>query len=192
MLEPAHLYMDAITKEMVKRWYDLEYQYYNSGTGRHVYWTESGESEQNKRFFASVDKNGDLLGIIVYRFDAECGSCFNFGIMAFQHYSRTFICDIKQAVCDIFFKYHFKRIDWMCYADNPAIKGYRRFIKKYGGKQSGYLRQASRLLDGKLHDCALFEILRSDLLLGSDRIPKLLADVRKQSRSGDDDNAKGL
>ena len=187
MLEPAQLHMDAITKEMVKRWYDLEYQYYDSGTGRYVYWTESGESDQNKRFFASVDGEGNLLGIISYRFDGESGSCFNFGIMAFQKFSRTYICDIKQAVCDIFFKYHFKRMEWLCYDANPAAKGYDRFIKKYGGRKAGHLRQASKLLDGKFHDCTIYEILVSDLLLGEDRIPKLLRDVRNQNKSRDGD-----
>lgn len=51
------------------------------------------------------------------------------------------------------------RISFRCYVDNPAIRGYRNFIRKHGGRECGYYRQNARLQDGKLHDSVEFEIL---------------------------------
>lgn len=54
------------------------------------------------------------------------------------------------------------RIEWWCYADNPAIRGYRNFIKRHGGRECGYWRQIARLQDGQLHDSVSFEILEEE------------------------------
>ena len=62
----------------------------------------------------------------------------------------------------IFEVYHMNRIQWCCYADNPAIRGYRNFVKRHGGRECGYYRQVSRLMDGKFHDSVQFEILADE------------------------------
>ena len=54
------------------------------------------------------------------------------------------------------------RLEWTCYADNPAIRGYRKFIKLCGGVECGYRRQCVLLPDGKLHDQVRFEILKEE------------------------------
>lgn len=53
-------------------------------------------------------------------------------------------------------------MSWYCIADNPAIRGYRNFIKRYGGNECGYYRQCTKLQDGKLHDTVIFEIISSE------------------------------
>lgn len=55
-----------------------------------------------------------------------------------------------------------KNVSWFCFADNPAIRGYRNFIKKHGGIECAYHRQVAKLQDGKLHDSVEFEILASE------------------------------
>ena len=54
------------------------------------------------------------------------------------------------------------RFCWSCIADNPAIRGYRNFIKKHGGRECAYHRQICKLMDGKLHDDVEFEILAKE------------------------------
>ena len=54
------------------------------------------------------------------------------------------------------------RMSWCCFADNPALRGYRNFIKNHGGKECGYYRQVTKLQDGMLHDKVEFEILASE------------------------------
>lgn len=58
-------------------------------------------------------------------------------------------------------------MEWWGYKDNPAIKGYRKFIKRFGGRECGYMRQTSKLMDGKLHDSVMFEILKEDIKIKS-------------------------
>lgn len=58
--------------------------------------------------------------------------------------------------------YQFNRLEWCCFADNPAIKGYRNFINRCGGKEVGYLKATNVLMDQKLHDSVIFEIMKED------------------------------
>ena len=89
-------------------------------------------------------------------------SADGFGIISFDKGNMEFIKDVCEAVSDIFTKYHMNRISWFCYADNPAIRGYRNFIRRHGGRVCGHYRQYARLQDGKLHDSVMFEILADE------------------------------
>ena len=73
-----------------------------------------------------------------------------------------FAKDLYQIICDIFEKYHLNRLCWSCIADNPAIRGYRNFIKEHGGRECAYHKQICKLMDGKLHDDVEFEILAEE------------------------------
>lgn len=73
-----------------------------------------------------------------------------------------FAKDLYQIICDIFDKYHLNRLCWSCIADNPAIRGYRNFIKEHGGRECAYHKQICKLMDGKLHDDVEFEILAEE------------------------------
>lgn len=73
-----------------------------------------------------------------------------------------FIKDVHKAIVGLFYKYNMNRLQWSCYIDNPAIRGYRNFIKKYGGRECGHYRQIVKLQDGKLHDIVEFEILAKE------------------------------
>jgi RimJ/RimL family protein N-acetyltransferase len=52
-----------------------------------------------------------------------------------------------------------RRIEWYAFADNPAIKGYEKIIKRFGGHRVGVLHKCNMLRDGKLHDSIMYEIL---------------------------------
>lgn len=70
---------------------------------------------------------------------------------------------IHFCLCNAFkYMYHMNRVGWFAYADNPAVKGYRSFIEKHGGRECAYLRQVAKLTDGKLHDAVEFEILAEE------------------------------
>lgn len=117
---------------------------------------------QTMHDFVSIGKNGELIGYIGYRMDWSARVAYAFSAISFDKDNMTFIKDIQTAVFYIFRKYHMNRIEWSCYADNPAIKAYRQFIKRYGGRECGYERECTMLLDGKLHDAVKFEILAKE------------------------------
>ena len=85
-------------------------------------------------------------------------SADNFGIISFGNHIE-FARDVYKVICDLFEKHGMNRVSWSAFVENPAVKGYRNFIKKHGGRECAYHRQVAKLLDGKLHDDVEFEIL---------------------------------
>ena len=89
-------------------------------------------------------------------------SADRFGAISFDKGNVLFAKDLYQIICNIFEKYHLNRLCWSCIADNPAIRGYRNFIKEHGGRECAYHKQICKLMDGKLHDDVEFEILAEE------------------------------
>lgn len=110
----------------------------------------------------SVDKNDNLIGYISYSVDWIAMSADRFGIISFDKGNILFAKDVYECICNLFEVYHMNRISFTAYVDNPAIRGYRNFVKKHGGRECGYYRQNARLQDGRLHDSVEFEILRNE------------------------------
>lgn len=160
MLKPAQLYKDRLYEEYVKTWYKPENIYYTGWTGDST--PEIPDNNYDSHHFVSVDENGNLIGYISYSVDWISMNADRFGIISFDRGNIVFAKDVYTAVCDLFKKYHMNRISWTAYTDNPAIRGYRNFIKRCGGRECGYHRQVARLQDGKLHDSVEFEILASE------------------------------
>lgn len=162
MLKPAQLYKDELQKKNIETWYDQRYLYYHSGTGADEILFANNNCEKHQ--FVSVDKNDNVIGYISYKIDWCALNADNFGIISYDIGNVEFIKDCYRAVCDLFKKYHMNRIGWFAFADNPAVRGYRKFIKKHGGRECAYLRQICKLTDGKLHDAVEFEILAEEFI----------------------------
>ena len=101
----------------------------------------------------------DITGYISYSVDWIAMSADQFGIISFDRGNVLFAKDVYKVICNLFEIYGMNRISWRVYVDNPAIRGYRKFIEKHGGRECGYYRQNARLQDGRLHDSVEFEIL---------------------------------
>ena len=160
MLKPAQLYKEQLHKENIKAWYKPENIFWNGGTGDSQ--INIREDNYDVHQFVSVDKDDNVIGYIAYSVDWAAMSADRFGIISYRKGSIEFARDLHKAVCDLFNVYHMNLIQWCAYTDNPAIRGYRNFIKKYGGRECGYYRQVARLQDGRLHDCVDFEILAEE------------------------------
>lgn len=160
MLRPAQLYKDRLYTEYVKTWYNPENMFYTGYTGDRV--PEIPDNNYDSHHFVSVDKNNNLIGYISYSVDWGSMNADRFGIISFDKGNVEFARDVYKAVCNLFEIYHMNRVSWMAYVDNPAVRGYRNFIKRYGGRECGYHRQIAKLQDGRLHDSVEFEILASE------------------------------
>lgn len=161
MLRPAQSYESEIKEKELKCWYDPKYMYYDGYTGNQL--TNIGDNSYDRHCFVSVDENDEIVGMISYNISYVNMSVDNFGIISYEHKNVLFMRDVMQAIHDIFNKYHMNRLEWFCFADNPAIKSYRKLIEKYGVRECGYFRKVSRLQDGLLHDSVVFEILAEDI-----------------------------
>lgn len=160
MLKPAQAYKDRLYEEYINTWYKHENIFYTGWTGNSM--PELPDNNYDSHHFVSVDKNGHLIGYISYSVDWIAMSADRFGIISFDRGNVLFAKDVYKAICDLFGVYNMNRISWCAYVDNPAIRGYRNFIRKHGGRECGYHRQIARLQDGKLHDSVEFEILRNE------------------------------
>lgn len=160
MLKPAQLYTDKLQEENIKAWYKPENIFWNGGIGDSQ--IDIREDNYNCHQFVSVNKYDNIIGYICYSIDWTAMSAYNFGIISYRKGNIEFVRDLYESVCNLFEIYHMNRIAWFAYTDNPAIRGYRNFIKKHGGRECGYHRQAVRLQDGKLHDYIEFEILAEE------------------------------
>lgn len=159
MLKPAQLYADKLREEHIKSWYSLENMYWYADaclTGMEL------PEDTSMHCFVSVDKEDNVIGYIHYTVNWEVMSADYWGIISFRKNSIIFAKDLYTAICNCFSRFNLNRISWACYADNPAIRGYRNFIRLYGGRECGYFRQSAKLLDGKLHDKVQFEILKEE------------------------------
>lgn len=157
MLKPAQLYAEKLQKENFESWYRPENIFWNGGPRDSTIVIKDDNYDCHQ--FVSVDKDDNVIGYITYAVDWSAMSADRFGIISFKKNSVEFARNIYKAVCSIFNVYHMNRIQWFCFADNPAIRGYRNFIKKHGGRECAHYRQVAKLQDGKLHDSVCFEIL---------------------------------
>lgn len=160
MLRPAQLYQEKLQEENIKAWYKPENIFWNGGPGDSA--IELPDNNYDSHHFVSVDKKDNVIGYISYSIDWSAMSADRFGIISFRKNSIEFAKDLYKAICDLFEVYHMNRVSWLAFADNPAVKGYRSFIKKHGGRECAYHRQLARLQDGLLHDSVEFEILAEE------------------------------
>lgn len=161
MLKNSAMFDSRLNDLFLINAYNPKYKYLWGGTGSDFSDMGSSYNTYNGHNFVSVDKNCTILGWIAYSIDWQSKSAYDFGMASFTS-SLMFIRDIKQVIDDIFFKYGLDRIEWKAYGDNPAIRGYRKFIKRHGGREVGTFKNNIMLQDGKLHDTVYFEILKED------------------------------
>lgn len=160
MLRPAQLYAEELQRKNTEAWYKPENIYWNGGTGDSN--IDLPDNNDYSHCFVSVDNNDNVIGYIAYNVDWSSMSADRFGMISYDKGNLEFVKDLYRAICNLFEIYHMNRVSWRCYADNPAIRGYRNFIKKHGGRECGYYRQIARLQDGKLHDSVQFEIMADE------------------------------
>lgn len=160
MLAPAQLYEDKLREESIKAWYRPENIYLDGGPGNEV--IDLPEDNCDRHCFVSVDKEDNVIGYIGYHVDWSAMSADGLCIISYRKGSVEFARDVYDAIYNLFHTYHMNRVAWYAWTDNPAVRGYRRFIRKYGGRECGIQRQVARLQDGKLHDSINFEILASE------------------------------
>jgi len=162
MLKPARIYDKELQTHILGTWYGEKSMYWNSSSYDST--INLFEDNYNTHQFVSIDAQGDLQGYITYEVDRLANKASGFGIISFNKNPIIFASDLKQVLYDIFMKYGFCKIEFFAYADNPAIKTYRKFITKYGGREIGIIRDTAKLQDGKLHDGVMFELFQSEFL----------------------------
>lgn len=156
MLKPAILYKDQVNELLTKTWYDPEYMYF---------WQENycmldfTDNDYWKRQFVCVDEDDNILGYFSYGMNRSVNRAFNFGFISFQKPNYRFAREVINHLKEQMEIGVIESMEFCCYADNPAVRGYEKLVKRFGGRKVGTLYQCQRLLDGKVHDSNLYEIV---------------------------------
>jgi len=162
MLKPAILYKEALKEaakeillnpEEYKYWNRVNYITYNN-------FDISDEDEYRIIKRVSVDSSDKVRGYMCAYIDrtmnaVDCISMLKFDL---DHLSITFLRDLEEFF--VYLTQHFRKVSFTCVVGNPAEKHYDRAIKKYHGRIVGIQKQEVRLIDEKLYDMKLYEIVK--------------------------------
>lgn len=162
MLKPALEYAEELKEKYIKEMYDLKNQFYFGWYGTKE--LELSDNNYDRHEFVSVDGDDNIIGFISYNICYSRRIADNFGILSFDKGNLTFPRDLSKMIHDIFCVYNLDKMVWRCFEDNPALRGYRNFIKKHGGRQRCYAINESILMDGKLHNMVEFELTKADYI----------------------------
>ena len=160
MLEVAQKYKDILSLKFCDCVMNPRYKYYNGSS----YWDEYKPTDSMwvKHEFVSV-RDGTVIGYFKYGISRETYSANALQIINFESCpSITFSKDLRQFLINVFEKYGFNKLNYVCVPENPIIETYRKMTKKFGGRIVGTKKQEFLLEDGKLYNCELFEITKDE------------------------------
>ena len=165
MLEDANKYSIELNNLFEDSKYDLDFQYFYNGYPEF----KLEDSTWYGFDFASIDNEGKCLGLIGCSINRNSYYVQNLRIINFRFKEGIkskyiFGRDVENFIKNLFLKYNFRKIEYSVYVDNIAEKMYDRLTKRYGGRIVGVKTEHERLLDGKLHDCKMYEIMKEDFI----------------------------
>lgn len=164
MLRNGLLYRDEVNAAMLATWYDERYQWYYCGQ-THQTFNPPDSSDENGMSFASLDSDGNLIGLIWYQVERDIRSVGGFSIINFTDGHRvTFAKDLRRAIDDIFVRFGMHRLEFSVVIGNPAEAAYDRMIERIGGRVIGTYRDRVTDMAGKLHDFKVYEVLEDEYL----------------------------
>lgn len=169
MLKNAKSYETELQERAYETWYNLKYQFYYSGN----YFNEIRLDDDSRWTFVSVNEYEEVTGVISFQVSNDTKCVRNFGVMSFYDgLNIEFARDVAGLINDIFYKYHFNRMEWYCIDGNPALRSYKEFCKRHGGTVMAHEHECVRTLDGQLRDSYGFEILAKNYIQSRERVYK--------------------
>lgn len=111
--------------------------------------------------FVSKTQTGEIIGFFSAYINNSHNCIENLDIINFLGYpSIIFSRDTKLFFDEIFINRNLRKITFHAIEQNPAVKMYRKLIKKLGGREVGILKENKKLTDGQYYDEVIFEIFR--------------------------------
>lgn len=163
MLANVFDYEKEIEDKFRAIWYDPAYHYYFGDDTRWTPGLHRSENENAHRHcFASVDKDGKLIGYISYMLFSNTRLVSNFGAMNFGGSKAVFAKDLMETVYNIFVKFGAKTFEFAVVRGNPAEDGYDKMIKRMNGRILCVRHNRALTMDGQPLDDKVYEVLREE------------------------------
>lgn len=160
MLVPAQNYREELQREMIARWYNPKYSHYfagergNGNIADNAYW---------RRDYVYLDDDGEVAGYFGYAFNETSKSMYNFGLIGFRDNNTHMVYEVLSHILYMFKSHQAQRAEFWAFNDNPANKLYKRFCRKYGGREAAHLHR-SAYYDGAYHDTTIYELMCESVL----------------------------
>lgn len=154
MLKPALLYEQILRQRMIETWYEDKYKWYHFNPWFQI--DKEPETTYNCHSFVSI-RNDRVVGYIAYSVNRADNRAESLGVIAFDD-CITFKRDMYRAITDIFDKYALSKINFEVVVGNPAEKMYDKIP---GVRVVGYMKEHRRMMDGKLYDVKLYEVINN-------------------------------
>lgn len=158
MLKPAILYKDEIQKAMAERYYTEDMMFYTGDNGSYNIDINDNSMQGDFRY-ASVDKDGSLVGYIGYSVDFYGSCAYNFGIISFQKGNLVLPSDLRTVMDTLLNVIRIHRIEWRAVSGNPACRAYDRFCHKHGGSKL-VLHDVFKDATGRYRNSYIYEIIQ--------------------------------
>ena len=172
MLVPAMLYKDEIEEQFAKRMYDDDMFYYQGYAHGHE--TTEIKPQDNLYQWAIVSKRKgfycyytkQLIGYFAYRIDPNTNNVYNFGLISFDKGNPLVAKDVFDKIKELILNHH--RVEWRCIGGNPALRGYKNFIKRINRKYNlqckmHFFTDVVKDNQGMYRDEVVFEIVNNDV-----------------------------
>lgn len=123
------------------------------------------ENDRDAIQFVSISPDGTVIGFFSAYVDHENECIDNLDFINFTgNLNFVFSWDMKCFFDELFINRNFRKVKFHGILQNPATKGYRKIVKKLGGREVGILKEQKRLTDGKYYDEIIFELYRDGYL----------------------------
>lgn len=170
MLDSAFKYEEEINKMLINTWYDDKYKYYHASSYRTCFeLPRQNDGDWNGRHFVSIDKNGNIIGLINYEINRESNIAQGFGAINFTDNKVVFAMDLAQVIDDIFCKFNHQKMEWTVIQGNPIEENYDKLCEKYGGSIVGIYHKHYKLIDNQYYNSKMYELFREDYIKAKEK-----------------------
>lgn len=164
MLQMAGLHVDTLKVKFLQIALEEDYKFFNTISWRDEWKPDDSTWAANE--FASINKEGEVVGYFKYRINRDTGNIDGLQIANFKKdvLSRTFGQDLQQIFQDIFLRFNFRKINFSVIVGNPAEAFYDKYIEKIGGNIVSYYKDECKLIDGQYYDLKVYEVMKEDFI----------------------------
>ena len=165
MLKRAIIYKAQLDGLIAVAADDKENRYFSN-----TYWQLASEidaSSWNKHQFVSVDKNENVVGLLIADLNRGGHSVSNFGIMRFlkdNQYALLFSKDLRDFMLKLLLFYNYRKIEYTVAMGSPQERWYDSYTEKYGGRVVGIYKEHFATESGSVIDLKMYELFRRDFI----------------------------
>lgn len=150
--------IDTFVEKMMDN--EMKYKYWNITNDTFVRLDTIETGNEIIRFSVA---EGKLLGYFHATIEPNAYYINNLSVLCanLDTISFTFVKDLEKFMSYLLDERRFNKLVFEVVVGNPAERLYDAFIARNGGRIVGYYKNHYRLLDNRLYDCKLYEVINS-------------------------------